>query len=251
MSHRVRALVFLFAAAGLLAFFAWGIFGLPGFGHYAGAYGLFFNAVTAASRHITNVPTAVNFDFRGIDTMGEEYILFGSVVGTITLLRTLPNEVEEQRSEADDASAGGVQSSDAVRFLGLILTGLLVLFGIYVVLHAHLTPGGGFQGGAMVGTAALVVYLTTGYQTYSDVSPMPLMELGHASGAGSYIAIGLAGLMCNGTFLQNFLPLGTLHNFLSGGMIPLINDAVGLEVSIGFAIIFFEFVAQTHRRMPR
>jgi multicomponent Na+:H+ antiporter subunit B len=179
--------------------------------------------------------------------MGEEYILFGSVLGTLVLLRQLR---EEQESEGDDQA--GVKEisepSDAVRLLGLVLLVLLIMFGIYIILHAHMTPGGGFQGGAIVGTAMLLVYLTGGYNVYSGISPPNLMEFLHAGAAGSYVAIGLSGLIVGGVFLSNILPLGTSGHFASGGTIPLINDAVGLEVSNGFAIIFHEFITQTRRR---
>jgi multicomponent Na+:H+ antiporter subunit B len=246
VNHRLRLVVFIVFGAALLVFFGWGLCGLERFGEFTGAYGLFFNAVTVASRHVTNVPTAINFDFRAMDTMGEEYILFGSVVGTITLLRAMQGEEEAERHQ-HAKGAERRSHSDAVHLLGLVLCGVLVLFGIYIIVHAHLTPGGGFQGGAMVGTAALLVYLSAEYQTYYSVSPMELMEFGHASGAGLYVAVGIAALIFSGTFLKNFLPLGQVGHFMSGGTIPLINDAVGLEVSIGFAIIFHEFIAQTRR----
>jgi multicomponent Na+:H+ antiporter subunit B len=241
-----REIGFWSGAAVLAWLFSRGTFGLEHFGGFTGVYGLYFNAVTVASRHITNVPTAVNFDYRGMDTMGEEYILFGSVVGTLTLLRNMRREMEE--AEEDEIPGRDVEQSDAVRLLGIILMGLLILFGIYIVVHAHLTPGGGFQGGAMVGTAALLVYLATSYETYEQLSPTAWMEFGHASGAGSYVLIGLVGMIFGGSFLKNILPLGSSGHFASGGTIPLINDAVGLEVSIGFAIIFREFIIQTHRR---
>jgi multicomponent Na+:H+ antiporter subunit B len=245
---KLRARHLGFGAGGVVLcwLFCRGVFGLEHFGSFTGAYGLYFNAVTVASRHITNVPTAINFDYRGVDTMGEEYILFGSVVGTLTLLRQMRREMEE--AEQEELPGRDVEHSDAVRLLGLVMTGLLLLFGIYIVVHAHLTPGGGFQGGAMIGTAALLVYLAGSYEIYERLSPAAWMEFGHASGAGIYVVIGLCGLIFGGSFLKNVLPLGTSSHFASGGTIPLINNAVGLEVSIGFAIIFREFVLQTHRR---
>jgi multicomponent Na+:H+ antiporter subunit B len=245
MSDRLRRNCLLISGVGLAWLLCRAVLRLPPWGNFMGAYGLYFNAVTVASRHITNVPTAINFDFRGVDTMGEEYILFGSVIGTLTLLRQMPGEAEEAREE--EISGRDVERSEAVRLLGLIMTGLLILFGIYIILHAHLTPGGGFQGGAIVGTAALLMYLASDYEIYERLSPASLMEFGHASGAGSYVAIGMAGLIVGRPFLQNFLPFGTTGHFASGGLIPLLNGAVGLEVSIGFAIIFREFVTQTHR----
>jgi multicomponent Na+:H+ antiporter subunit B len=124
--------------------------------------------------------------------------------------------------------------------------GALIVFGIYLALHAQLTPGGGFQGGAVIGTAALLIYLSYGFGVYRKLSPKPWIELGHAVGAGGYAAIGLAG-MIGGSFLKNVLPHGALHHLASGGTIPVISGLVGLEVATGFAGIFFEFIDQLHK----
>jgi multicomponent Na+:H+ antiporter subunit B len=232
-------------AAAVFWLFCRGVLGLEHFGTFTGSYGLYFNSITVGVRHITNVATAVNFDFRGFDTMGEEYILFGALIGTSMLLREMHREMREAQQQ--ERTGRDVEHSHAVRFLGLVLTAILVLFGIYIVVHAHLTPGGGFQGGAMIGTGSLIVYLASSYEIYERLSPPDLMQFGHAAGAGLYVAIGLLGLIVGGSFLQNFLPFGTVRQFASGGTIPLINATVGLEVAAGFAAVFREFLLQTHR----
>lgn len=245
MKLRLREAAFLFFGAIIFALFCKAVSELPVFGRFAGWYGVLVNAVTVPLRHVTNVPSAINYDFRGLDTMGEEYIVFGSVIGTIALLRQMRQEMEEAE-EVENVGAQR-QPSDAVRFFGLVMAGLLVLFGIYIVLHGHLTPGGGFQGGTILGTAGPLMYLTGDYETYAKLSPAAIMEFIHASGAGFYVIIGSIGLAFGSFFLQNVLPFGTVHSFLSGGTIPLINDGVGVEVSFGFAIIFREFLLQTRR----
>ena len=154
MSDRFRILAFLIAAAALACLLLWGLAGLPPLGEYRGPYGDAVNAAGPRQRHVTNMATAVNFDYRAADTLGEEYILFAAVTGLALLLRTMRGEVEEEPAEfADDRRVS--PQSDAMRWLGLTLTGPTNLFGLYVVAHAHLTPGGGFQGGAILGTACL------------------------------------------------------------------------------------------------
>ena len=64
------------------------------------------------------------------------------------------------------------------------------MFGVYIVAHAHLTPGGGFQGGAILGTACLLVYLAVGYREFRAVSPKRMLDLAEAAGAGGYVLIG-------------------------------------------------------------
>jgi multicomponent Na+:H+ antiporter subunit B len=71
MTDRTRRLLFLVAPAGFGVFFMWGLLGLPAFGHYAGPYGDILNAAAVPERNITDVVTAVNFDYRGFDTLGE------------------------------------------------------------------------------------------------------------------------------------------------------------------------------------
>ena len=92
MSERVRLRVFAVAIAGLLGLMLWGFAGLPDFGDYRGPYGDILNRVAVPERSTTDVVTAVNFDYRGFDTLGEEFILFAAVIGVASILRALLGE---------------------------------------------------------------------------------------------------------------------------------------------------------------
>src|SRR6478609_4639168 len=85
MSSAVRLRVFLISGAGLLAFLLWSYTGLPDFGHYLGPYGDILVRLSIPERSTTAVVSAINFDFRGFDTLGEEFILFAAVVGVTSL----------------------------------------------------------------------------------------------------------------------------------------------------------------------
>jgi multicomponent Na+:H+ antiporter subunit B len=74
-----------------------GLWGLPAFGHYPGPYGDILNAVGTSERHGTNIVTLVNFDYRGFDTLGEEYMLFAAVIGAVLLLRAHRGEETSAR----------------------------------------------------------------------------------------------------------------------------------------------------------
>ncbi|MBA3349458.1 MAG: sodium:proton antiporter [Actinobacteria bacterium] len=248
MSLRSRRYLFLLGAAGFIALFLWGLNGLPDFGEYRGVYGLTLNKVAVGQRHATNLVAAVTFDYRGFDTLGEEFILFAAVAGVAILLRAQRDEAtdaEEEDEEAKDESRSAPHTSDAVRVLGLALIGPTVLFGLYVVAHGHLTPGGGFQGGVVLATAALLVYLTGEYVALRRVSPETVTEVAESVGAGGYAAVGVLGLMAGQAFLTNVLPLGTTGQLNSSGTILLINLAVGVEVAGGFSLILAEFLEQT------
>src|SRR5947209_7156781 len=81
VTPRGRLLLFAIPAVGVAALLVWSFAGLPSFGHYRGPYGNVINARSVPERHASNAVAAVNFDYRGFDTIGEEYILFTSVMG--------------------------------------------------------------------------------------------------------------------------------------------------------------------------
>ena len=218
--------------------------GLPDFGHYRGPYGDVLNAVAVPERHITDVVTAVNFDYRGFDTLGEEFILFAAVIGVAILLRAQRDEEErDPREFAFGRSAP--RTSDAVRALAIALVGPTVVTGVYIVAHGHLTPGGGFQGGVVLATALLLVYLAADYAVLRKVAPFSLVEVCEALGGGGFAIIGLAGFVSGVAYLENVLPLGEVGALNSAGIVPLINLSVGLEVAAGFVLILVEFLEQT------
>jgi multicomponent Na+:H+ antiporter subunit B len=244
VTSRARRLAFLTAAPVLGALLVWGFSGLPRFGDGRGPYGPLLNRVALPERHATNVVAAVTFDYRGFDTLGEELILFAAVIGVAILLRAMRGEAEgPPEEEARGRRVPG--TSNAVRVIGLTFLGPIVLFGIYLTSHGHLSPGGGFQGGVVLATGALLVYLSGEYVTLRRVRPEALLDVAESAGAAGYLAIGLLGLVAGSAFLANTLPLGQPGTLLSAGTMPLINLTVGLEVAGGFTLLLSEFLEQT------
>ncbi|MGH9397324.1 MAG: MnhB domain-containing protein [Terriglobia bacterium] len=244
MTRQTRKWVALPALAGFALLLLWGLRGVPLFGHYRGPYGDLLNARAVSERHITDVVTAVNFDYRGFDTLGEEFILFSSVMGVLLLLRQQRDETQGQpQDEAPQRSAPA--TSDAVRVLALGLAGPILLFGIDVVVHGQLTPGGGFQGGVILSMAPLLIYLAGDFETVSRITSHTLFEMSESFGAAGYILSGFIGIACGGAFLQNVLPLGKVGSVFSGGTIPLIDLSVGIEVGAGFVLLAMAFLEET------
>jgi multicomponent Na+:H+ antiporter subunit B len=250
VSDRVRLSVFAVALAGLLGLMLWGLAGLPDFGDYRGQYGKILDRAAVPERSTTDVVMAVNFDYRGFDTLGEDFILFAAVVGVASILRTLRGERTRQ---PDDDAAGrhAPETSLPVRVTGLGLVAPTVLVGVYIVAHGHQTPGGGFQGGVILATALLLTYLSADLMTMQAVGPTWLSELAEGMGAAGFALIGVAGLVAGGAFFENFLGKGTPGELLSAGTIPLSNGAVGLAVTGGFVLMLSEFLQQalTRRRV--
>jgi multicomponent Na+:H+ antiporter subunit B len=240
MTRRARLVLFLVGAAAVGVLYVLAVTGLPAFG---GAFHPYRDAaVAAAVAHATpNVVSAVNYDLRALDTLGEETILLGSVIGAVTLLRA--SAEERDRTEV----APGGRQLEAVRLAGYLLLPLTLLLGVDLVVHGHLTPGGGFQGGVVLGTAVHLLYLTGHYRALERVRPVPLLNVGEAVGAGGFAVVGLAGILAGGSFLANVLPLGTFGSLPAAGTVPVLNAAVGVAVGCGVVVLLAAFFEQALR----
>jgi multicomponent Na+:H+ antiporter subunit B len=245
MTPGQRRWIFLAAMAGLAAFYLWGLRGLPGFGNYPGPYGDIINSIAVAQTKATGVVSAVNFEYRGFDTVGEEFILFVAATGMAVVLRRLRGERERDQ---DDPTADWAvpPASDAVRLVALIFTGPVVVMGWFLASHAQTSPSGGFQGGVVLATAFLLIYLSGQTLLFRRVSPVDLTEAVEALGAGGFAAIGVSAVVMGLPYLKNFLPLGSTPGAVSSsGTIALISFFVGLEVAAAFILILGEMVDQT------
>ena len=251
MSPGQRRWIFLAGVAGLAAFYLWGLTGLPGFGNYPGPYGDIINHVAVAQTNATGVVSAVNFEYRGFDTVGEEFILFVAATGVAVVLRHLRKE-RQQKEDDPTADWAIPPASDAVRLAALFFTGPVVVMGWFLASHAQTSPSGGFQGGVVLATAFILIYLSGEFLLFRRVSPADVTDAVEAVGAGGFAAIGISAVAMGLPYLKNFLPRGTIPGAVSsGGTIPLISFFVGLEVAAAFVLIVGELVEQTLLVRPR
>jgi multicomponent Na+:H+ antiporter subunit B len=239
MTRRMRSVMALAALGVLGAVLVVAVTGLEPFGHYPGPYGDVLAKVVPGERHTGQLVAATVFDYRGFDTLGEEMILFAAVCGCAALLRVLRSEHEE----GEGAPARPVPSF-AARAMGAALVGPVMVLGAYVIVHGHLTPGGGFSGGVVVAGALLLAYAAGQGLRLRRVGSITLLEGAEALGAAGFLGLALAGLIAAGTLLKNFLALGTSGMLLSAGTIPVGNITVGLEVAGAVALVFSEFLEQ-------
>ncbi len=242
MSRRVRLCLFALSGGGLLSVLIVGFLGLPAFGDYHGVYGMVVNGAELGERHATDMVTALNFDLRAFDTLGEEFLLFASVVGVVLLLRDLRGENESLTSEITEHRFA--DASDALRALSLVLVPMLIALGVYLVIHGALTPGGGFQGGVVLAAGPMALLVAGRYLAMKRLAPDWALEALEAVGAGAYALLGLGGLIFASVYLRNFLPLGIPGHLLSAGFMALNSIAVGLEVTGAFLLVWSEFLDQ-------
>jgi multicomponent Na+:H+ antiporter subunit B len=231
-----RLALFAAGAAGLGFVLVWGLVGLPSFGDYAGPYGFVVSHLVTQQRHMTNAVTAVVFDYRGLDTMGEELLLFAAASAVAVLLR-----------ETRDFHAEGIVDrvrSDAVNAAGVLGAVATFVLALYVVAHGLVTPGGGFQGGVVAAAAFVLVFLGVEHHAYARLASTTYSEPVESFGAAAYVGLGLIALALGDAFLQNFLDLGVTGRLRSGGSAALVNWSSGLAVAGGFLVIFTEYLEE-------
>lgn len=241
MSPRFRLALFLLGAAGLAALLVVGFVGMPHFGTAFHPYR--DRAVAAAIGHVTaNTVGSVTFDVRGTDTLGEEIILFASVLGASVLLRPQADETRDKAGSRGRAEDAPEQAATVV--VGWLLLPVAMLVGLYLLAHGHVSPGGGFQGGVTMATALHLLYLAGSYPALERIRPQPLFELTEAAGALGYAVLGASVLLTGAAFLDNVLAGGTLASLVSGGTVPVLNFAVGVEVGSAFVLLIAQFLEQ-------
>jgi multicomponent Na+:H+ antiporter subunit B len=136
------------------------------------------------------------------------------------------------------------QVLDAVRATALVFFPVTLVVGLDVVLHGALTPGGGFQGGVILGTGIHLIYMAGGYRALLRVRPLELFEQGEALGMGAFAAAGVAALLVGGSFLGNVVPTGRLGTLTSSGTVELLSIAVGIEVASAVVVLLAAFLTQ-------
>ncbi|HEY9388730.1 MAG TPA: MnhB domain-containing protein [Mycobacteriales bacterium] len=249
MTRSARTALLLTAAAGIGVLLVLAFVRLPHFGTANHPYGTRAIGTALADRHTANVVSSVNFDQRALDTLGEEFILFASVLGALVLLRPGRDEVEftGNGDHLADRSHRPGQVLDTVRLLGYLLLPVTMLVGWYIVVHGAITPGGGFQGGIVLATGLHLLYLAGDYRALRALRPIRPFDVGEAVAAGAFVLVGLAGTVLAGGFLTNFLPTGVLRSLASGGTVPLLNTVVGIEVAAGLVLLLARFFEQDLR----
>jgi multicomponent Na+:H+ antiporter subunit B len=236
VSARLRLAVFAAGAVVLAVLFAMGVADMPPFGGDWHPYRDL--AVAAALRHATaNVVSSVTFDQRGLDTLGEEVILLGSVIGATALLR--PKKDEGERRVADEG-----RQLAAVNVMSYVFRPLTLLLGLDLMAHGHLTPGGGFQGGVVLATGLHLLYLSEGYRSLQKVRPLDWYEWAEGLSTAAFAALALGALVAGTGVLANVLPLGQFQQLWSAGTVPVLNVVAGFAVGAGAVVLLAQFLTQ-------
>lgn len=189
-----------------------------------------------------NIVTGMILDYRAFDTFGESNVLF---IATCTVLILLRNDKKKGKGSAEDEERRDSfyePKKDAIlQMAARILVPVIMIFGIYVILNGHLSPGGGFSGGAIIG-AGLILYLNAfGFEktekfftekTYKGISFVALLTYCLAKTYSFYMGA---------HHLESGIPLGTPGAILSSGLILVLNICVGMVVACTMYAFFALF----------
>ncbi len=128
-----------------------------------------------------------------------------------------------------------------VKTITRLTVGLIFLYGVYIVLHGHISPGGGFAGGVIIALSFVHLMLAYGREVAFKKMPRPRVSFFESTGALLFLGIALLGFT-GGYFFLNFLPKGEPFKLFSAGIIPLCNIAIALKVGAGLFAIFIALI---------
>lgn len=130
-----------------------------------------------------------------------------------------------------------------VKTITRLTVGLILLYGIYIVLHGHISPGGGFAGGVIIALSFIHLMLAFGKEVALKKLSQLAASILESLGALMFLSIALIGLIGGSYFFLNFfLNKGKPFNLFSAGIIPLCNIAICLKVGAGLFAIFIALV---------
>lgn len=189
-----------------------------------------------------NIVTGMILDYRAFDTFGESNVLF---IATCTVLILMRNDKKKGKGSAEEEekrdSFYEPKSDRILQTVTVVLVPFIVLFGIYVILNGHLSPGGGFSGGAIIG-AGLILYLNAfGFEKTERFFTAKTYKWISFTALSFYCIAKSYSFYTGAHHLESGIPLGTPGNILSSGLILPLNICVGLVVACTMYAFFALF----------
>ncbi|MDQ7793751.1 MAG: MnhB domain-containing protein [bacterium] len=191
----------------------------------------------------TGVPNAVAriiFDYRAHDTLGEATVLFVAVGAAAAVLVGRPGPFATRPVTGTD--------DPILRTVARLVIPFVQVYAVYVITHGHVSPGGGFAGGTILGGSFVLYLFVFGPGRAARKLSPARGEMVEGLTALWYILVGLGGLLLGASFLANAaagFPLGVPGKLLSGGAIWLIGLGIGLKVAATVANLFLHLAGES------
>ena len=181
-------------------------------------------------------------DYRAFDTLGESNVLLAAVISVMILLRGDRDPengsccIPELRPDPPS-----VPPDPILRGAALILTPAGLIYGIYMILNGHLSAGGGFSGGAVIGAAMILFILAFGTEKLGSWLNIRTWRRLTAGSLLAYTLLKTYSFYTGANHIESIVPLGTPGAILSGGLILPLNICVGIVVSCTMTVFYLLF----------
>ena len=188
----------------------------------------------------TNFVAGMILDYRAFDTLGESTVLFIAASTVIILLFKKKSKVEEKVQEFEESNYEDKHDL-ILRHGALILVPFTLVFGIYVILNGHLSPGGGFSGGTIMGAALILYNLAFGDKSTKKFVNFKIYKLITIIALSFYAISKTYSFYTGANHIHSIIPKGIPGNILSSGLILPLNICVGIVVActmFGFYSLF-------------
>jgi len=178
-----------------------------------------------------NIVTGIILNYRGFDTNGEVTVIVTALIAVFAVLLS----ADEKGRGADEAGTPA-EPSVVVRFIVRVLAPFILVFAVYVILHGHATPGGGFQGGTMIGALVIALTLVLDERSSAALLPRRPIRVLQVIAPLTFIAVGTVGLVVWGEYL--YFPREPSLRWVAESMLVLIEIGIGVGGAVVFARMF-------------
>ncbi len=188
----------------------------------------------------TNLVAGMILDYRAFDTLGESHVLFTGVCAVMILLAGKKDRRSLLRYQAEEALFD-TSLDPIVACMARFLVPCLLLFGVYVLLNGHLSPGGGFSGGAILGAALIFYSMAFGFEKIERFMNEKSIKVITCCSLGFYVVAKSYSFITGANHLPSIITTGNPGDILSAGLILPLNVAVGMVVACTMYSIFSLF----------
>lgn len=187
-----------------------------------------------------NIVSGMILTYRAFDTFGETNVLFIATCCVMIMLM-IDEKVLEKQEKHNNNRRFEPKNDPILIFSAKVLCPVIFIFGIYIILNGHISPGGGFSGGAILG-AGLILYVSAfGFTKTQKLFNESIYKVAKITALSMYGLIGSYFYLMGANGLENHIPLGIPGHILSSGIILPINIAVGIEVACTMYAFFALF----------
>lgn len=176
-----------------------------------------------------NIVSGMILTYRAFDTFGETNVLFIATCCVMILLMVDDVILKKQRIKNDRRFEP--KNDSILQGTVFVLCPIIFIFGIYIILNGHLSPGGGFSGGAIIGAGLMLYTSAYGFEKTQRFFDEHIYKIAKITALCMYGMIGSYFYITGANGIENHIPLGTPGHILSSGIILPINICVGLEVA--------------------